>query len=64
MRKVFGPSREVKTESSRKPHNEELHDLNSSPDIINVMKWRRMRWKGMWHAWERREIRLGFGWKT
>jgi len=25
-------------------HNEELNDLYSSPDIVRVIKWRRMRW--------------------
>jgi hypothetical protein len=30
----------------RKLHNEELHDLYSSPDIIRMIKSRRMRWAG------------------
>jgi hypothetical protein len=30
----------------RKPHNEELHDLRSSPTIVRVIKSRRMRWAG------------------
>jgi hypothetical protein len=30
----------------RKLHNEDLHDLYSSPSIIRIMKWRRMRWVG------------------
>jgi hypothetical protein len=30
----------------RKLHNEELHNLYSSPSIIRVIKWRRMRWVG------------------
>jgi hypothetical protein len=30
----------------RKLHNEELHDLYSSPSIIRIMKARRMRWAG------------------
>jgi hypothetical protein len=30
----------------RKLHNEELHDLYSSPSIIRIMKLRRMRWAG------------------
>jgi hypothetical protein len=30
----------------RKVHNEELHDLYSSPSIIRIMKARRMRWVG------------------
>jgi hypothetical protein len=27
-------------------HNKELHDLYSSPSIIRIIKWRRMRWAG------------------
>jgi len=27
-------------------HNEELNDLYSSPNIVRVIKWRRMRWAG------------------
>jgi hypothetical protein len=30
----------------RKPHNEELHNLYSSPSIIRIIKSRRMRWAG------------------
>jgi hypothetical protein len=30
----------------RKPHNEELHDLCSSPSIIRIIKARKMRWAG------------------
>jgi hypothetical protein len=30
----------------RKLHNEELHDLYSSPSIIRIMKASRMRWVG------------------
>jgi hypothetical protein len=30
----------------RKLHNEELHNLNSSPSIIKIIKSRRMRWAG------------------
>jgi hypothetical protein len=30
----------------RKLHNEELHNLYSSPSIIRIIKWRRMRWAG------------------
>jgi hypothetical protein len=30
----------------RKLHNEELHDLYSSPNIVQVIKSRRMRWVG------------------
>jgi hypothetical protein len=30
----------------RKLHNKELHNLYSSPSIIRIIKWRRMRWAG------------------
>lgn len=30
----------------RRPHNEELHDLYCSPDIIRAIEWRRMRGSG------------------
>jgi hypothetical protein len=30
----------------RKLHNEELHNLYSSPSIIRIIKWRRKRWAG------------------
>jgi hypothetical protein len=34
------------TEGWRKLHNEELCDLYSSPSVIRIIKWRRMRWAG------------------
>jgi hypothetical protein len=32
-------------------HNEELNDLYSSPNIVRVIKSRRMRWDGVWRLW-------------
>ena len=41
---AFGPKRDEVTGEWRKLHNEELHDLYSSPNIVRVIKSRRMRW--------------------
>jgi hypothetical protein len=45
LRRIFGPKRE-EDGSWRKLHNDELHNLYSSPNIVRVMKSRRMRWAG------------------
>jgi hypothetical protein len=45
LRRLFGPKRE-KDGSWRKLHNDELHILYSSPNIVKVIKSRRMRWTG------------------
>jgi hypothetical protein len=46
LRRIFGPKRDEEMGWWRKLHNEELHDLYSSPSIIRMMKSRRMRWAG------------------
>ena len=38
LRRIFGPKREEVTGECRKVHNEELNDLYSSPNIIQVVK--------------------------
>jgi hypothetical protein len=45
LRRIFGPKRE-EDGSWRKLHNDELHSLYSSPNIVRVIKSRRMRWVG------------------
>jgi hypothetical protein len=46
LRRIFGPKRVEVTGEWRRLHNEELNDLYSSPNIIRVIKSRRMRWAG------------------
>jgi hypothetical protein len=44
LRRMFGPKRDGVVGGRRKLHNEELHNLCSSPKIIRMIKSRRMRW--------------------
>jgi hypothetical protein len=46
QRRTFGPKRNEMAEGWTKLHNEELHDLYSSPSIIRIIKSRSMRWAG------------------
>jgi len=46
LRRVFGRKRIEVTGAWRKLHNEELNDLYSLPNIVRVVKSRRMRWAG------------------
>jgi hypothetical protein len=43
LKRIFGPRRDEVTGGWRKLHNEDLHDLYSSPSIIRILKSRRMR---------------------
>ena len=46
LRIIFGPRRDEVTGEWRRLHNEELNDLYSSPNILRVIKSRRLRWAG------------------
>jgi len=62
LRRIFGLKRDEVTGEWRKLLNEELNDLYSSPNIVRVIKSRRMRWA--WHVacmGERRGYK-GFWW--
>jgi hypothetical protein len=46
LRRIFGPKSDGLMGGWRKLHNEELHNLYSSPSIIRIIKSRRFRWAG------------------
>jgi hypothetical protein len=46
--RIFGPKRDKVTGDWRKLHIEELHNIYFSPNIIRMIKSRRMRWA--WHV--------------
>jgi hypothetical protein len=64
MRRIFGPKRDEVTGEWRKLHNEELHDLYSSPSIIRIIKARRMIWAGHVARMGRRGTRIGCLWES
>jgi hypothetical protein len=46
LRRIFGPKRDEVTGEWIKLHNEELNGLYSLPNIVRVIKSRRLRWAG------------------
>jgi hypothetical protein len=63
VRRKFGPKRDEVIGGWRKLHNEELHNLYSSPSIIIMMKSRRIRLA--WHVARmvERGMHIGFWWE-
>jgi hypothetical protein len=47
LRRIFEPKRHEIIVGWRKLHNEKLYNLYSSPNIIRIIKSRRMRWAGL-----------------
>ena len=62
LRRIFGPKRDEVTGEWRKLHNEELNDLYCSPNILRVVKSRRVRWAGHVACMGRGEACTGFWW--
>ena len=60
MRRVFGPKRDEVTGEWRKLHKEELRDLYTLPNILRVVKSRRMKWVGHVVRMGRGEVCTGF----
>jgi hypothetical protein len=56
MLRIFGPKRVEVTGKWRKLHNGALRELYSSPSIIRSAKSKRMKWRGMWHEWGKRNV--------
>jgi hypothetical protein len=55
LRGIFGPKRK-EDGLWRKLHNDALHKLYSSANIVRVIKSRRMGWVGMWHTQQKGEV--------
>ena len=64
LRRIFGSKRDEVTGESRKLHNKDLYDLYSSPNIIQVIKSRRMGLAGHVAHMREGEVCTGFWWVT
>jgi hypothetical protein len=64
LKKISGPKRDQTTGGWRKLHNEELHNLYSSPSIIRMIKSRRMRGVGHVARIGRRGMHIGYWWES
>jgi hypothetical protein len=64
LRKIFGQERDEVTEGWKKLHNEELHNLYSSPNIIRMMKSRRMIWAEHVTRMEEKRMHIGYWWES
>jgi hypothetical protein len=63
LRRIFGPKRDEVTGEWRKLHNEELHDLYSSPSVIRIINSRRMGWAGHVAQIGKRRTLIDYRWE-
>jgi hypothetical protein len=64
LRRIFRPKRDKVMGDRRKLYNEELHNLYSSPNIIRMIKSRRMRWAVNVARMGRRGMHIGYWWES
>ena len=64
LRRIFGPKRDEVAGEWRKLHSKELNDLYSLPNIVWVIKSRRMRWEGHVARMGRGAVYTGFWWRN
>jgi hypothetical protein len=64
LRRVLDPKRDEVTGGWKKLHNEELHNLFSSSNIIRMIESRRMRWAGHVAQIGRTRMHIGFWWES
>ena len=62
LRRIFGPKWQKGKGEWKNLHNEVLNDLYPLPNIVQVIKLRRVRWAGPQHVWVRGEAYTGFWW--
>jgi hypothetical protein len=63
MRKMFGPKRDEEAGEEKNAYKD-FYDLYTSPNIIRMIKSRKIVWAVMWHVWGRREERQRVWWKN
>jgi len=61
LKRIFGPKSDELRREWRKLHNEELNNRNCFPNIVRVIKSRRMRWAGHVARMESGEVYTGLG---
>jgi hypothetical protein len=62
--RIFGPKKDEATGEWRKLHSEAIRNLYSSPSMMRLIKWRRMRWAGHAARLGRREVLIVYWWES